>query len=128
MFRISGSINFWDSSWVLQYRRSIRMIHSGLLYRLDISTFRFYEPLLFQIFFPWKFINIYSFPCLPSLLQPTAKQITISINIFICFKYYTAWNQFFIKIHVKVCYIQVWFKREIPPLNFVIKGMVYRLL
>ena len=28
------------------------MIHFGLLYRLDISTFHFYEPSLFQIFFP----------------------------------------------------------------------------
>ena len=102
--------------------------HSGLLHQLDISTFYFYDPLLFQIFFLWKFINIYSFPLLPSLLQPTAKQITISINIFICFKYYTVWNQSFIKIHVKVCYIQVWFKREIPPLSFLIKSMVYRLL
>ena len=58
----------------------------------SFSRFYFYEPSLFQIFFPWKFINIKSFPCLVSLLQPTAKQITISINIFICFccfKYYT---------------------------------------
>ena len=62
------------------------MIHSGLLHRLDISTFYFYEPLLFPIFFPWKFINTQSFPCLVSLSQPAAKQITISINIFICFR------------------------------------------
>ena len=32
------------------------MTDSGMLYRLDISTFYFYEALLFQIFFPWKFI------------------------------------------------------------------------
>ena len=49
---------------------------------------------------------------------------TISINLFIYFKYYTVWNQFFIKIHVKVFYIQVWFKCEIPPLFFLIKGTV----
>ena len=47
-----------------------------------------YEPLLFQIFFPWKFLNIYSFSCLVSLLQLTAKRIAISKNIFICLKYY----------------------------------------
>ena len=62
--------------------------------RLDISTFCFYESLLFQIFFLWKFIKTSVFPCLLSLLQSTATQITFSINIFICFKYYTVWNQF----------------------------------
>ena len=36
-----------------------------------------------QIFFPWNFRNIYSFPCLVSLLGPTANQIIISINIFV---------------------------------------------
>ena len=46
---------------------------------------------------------------------------TISINLFIYFKYYTVWNQFFIKIHVKVFYIQVWFKCEISALFFLIK-------
>ena len=30
------------------------MRHSDMLYRLDISTFSFYEPLLFQIFISWK--------------------------------------------------------------------------
>ena len=40
------------------------------------------------------------------------------INIFIYFKYYTTWNQFFIKIHVKICYIQIWFKREASLLLF----------
>ena len=32
----------------------------------------------------------------------------------------------FYKIHFKVFSIQVWFKCEIPPLFFLIKGMVYR--
>ena len=31
---------------------------SGMLYRLDISTFSFYEPLLFEILFPRNFIDI----------------------------------------------------------------------
>ena len=35
------------------------MIYSGLLYRLDMSTFYFYEPLLFQIVLPRKFMNIW---------------------------------------------------------------------
>ena len=65
------------------------MTYSDMLYRLDISTFCFYESLLFQIFFLWKFIKTSVFPCLLSLLQSTATQITFSINIFICFKYYT---------------------------------------
>ena len=55
----------------------------------------FHEPLLFQIFVSWKFIKTWAFSCLLSLLQLTATQITISINIFICFKYYTVRNQFF---------------------------------
>ena len=33
------------------------MTYSDILYRLDISTFCFYESLLFQIFFLWKFIK-----------------------------------------------------------------------
>ena len=35
-------------------------------------------------------------------------------------------KSFFIKTHVKVFYIQVWFKFEIPPLFFLIKGIAYR--
>ena len=31
---------------------------SGLFYQMSIFTFYFYESFLFQIFFPWKFINI----------------------------------------------------------------------
>ena len=38
------------------------------------------------------------------LLQSTATQITISINICIYFKYYTVLSQFFIKILVSVLY------------------------
>ena len=37
--------------------KAVSMTHSGMLYRLDISTFSFYETLLFQIFVPWKFIK-----------------------------------------------------------------------
>ena len=40
------------------------MAHSGMLCRLDISSFCFYEPLVFQIFVPWKFTKTEAFPCL----------------------------------------------------------------
>ena len=36
---------------------AISMTHSAMLRRLDISTFCFYEPLLFQISILWKFIK-----------------------------------------------------------------------
>ena len=58
------------------------MTHSDMLYRLNISMVYFYEPLLLQIFVPWKFIKTQAFPCLLSLLLSTATQITISINLF----------------------------------------------
>ena len=38
--------------------------------------------------------DICPLPCLVSLSQSTGTQITISINTFICFKYYTVWDQF----------------------------------
>ena len=49
--------------------------------------------------------------------------------MFIC-KYYTIWNQFFIKIYVKVLtkvfHIQIWFECETSFLFFLIRTMVYR--
>ena len=39
---------------------------------------------------------------------------------YICFKYYTVSNHFFIKTHVEVFYIQIWFKRETQLLFFLI--------
>ena len=68
-----------------------------VLWTIAISDFR-----------PLEIYKNLSFPCLLSLLQSTATQITISINIYIYifFKYYAVWNQFLvIKIHVKVFYI-----------------------
>ena len=41
---------------------AISMTHSDMLHRLDISPFYFYEPLLFQILVPWKFMNILGLP------------------------------------------------------------------
>ena len=92
------------------FSRSNNMTHSDMLYRLDISTFYFYEQLLFQIFVLWKFIKTKAFPCLLSHLQSTATQITITINIFVSniIEYEIS---FFIKIHVKdltmAFYIQI---------------------
>ena len=63
----------------------------------------------FYILFLWAIVVSDLFSCLVSLLQPTTKQITISINIFICLKFYTVWNQI---IHFKVFNIQVRFKCE----------------
>ena len=36
---------------------AIGITHFDMLYQLDISTFCFYESLLFQIFVPWKFMK-----------------------------------------------------------------------
>ena len=36
----------------------VSMRHSDVLYRLDISTFHFYEPLPIQIFVSWKLITV----------------------------------------------------------------------
>ena len=59
-----------------------------------VSTGYFYVlwAIAFQIFVSWRFITTLTFPCLLSLLQSTSTQITISINIIICFKYYTVWK------------------------------------
>ena len=91
------------------YCEAISIPHSGLLYRLNIFTFCFHEPLLFQIFVPWKSIKMWVFLCLLPLLQSRTTQITFSINILICFKY-TVRNQFSIKIHVQDFYHSYFFQ------------------
>ena len=80
---------------------TISMTHSGMLHRLDNSTFYFYKLLLFQIFVLEIYKNL-GHPYVLLHLQSTATQITISINIFICFNYYTVISQFFTNIHVNV--------------------------
>ena len=52
-------------------------------------------------------------------------QITISINVFLYLKHYTVLNKFFIKIHFKVFYIQIWCC-EASVLFFLTKTMIYR--
>ena len=68
--------------------KTISMTHSGMLYRVDIFMFYFYEPFLFKIFVPYNIIKTSSFSCLLSLLQSTVTfTVNVSINIFFCFKY-----------------------------------------
>ena len=68
------------------YADAISMIHSGYFYIL------FLWAIVVSDFPPLEIHKYLDLPCLVSLLQRTAKQITISINIiicFCCFKYYT---------------------------------------
>ena len=44
-----ASFSSWDFS-----QNNNSTTHSAMLYRLNISMFCFYEPLLFEIFIPWK--------------------------------------------------------------------------
>ena len=83
------------------------MTHSDMLHRLDKIFVRF----IFMNHYCLRFssLGIYKnvgFPLsainFTMLLQSTATLITISINTFICFKYYTVEISFFlIKIQVK---------------------------
>ena len=63
--------------------KGINMTHSDMLFRMGISTFYFFKPLILQIFVSWKFIKTEASPCLLSLLLSAAIRITIFINIFV---------------------------------------------
>ena len=86
---------------------AISMTHSGMLYRLDISAFYFFEPLLLQLFVPWKFIN----------LGLPLSTITLTVNSQVDNHFYKHIYffsniiqyeiSFLIKIHLKVFYIQI---------------------
>ena len=115
----------WHPFPVRIIAKATSMIHSKMFHRLDNSTFYFYEPGLFQIFVPWsdfRPLEIYKnlgFTLSTSTFIVNNHTDITSMNIFICFKYYTVWTQFFfIKIHVKVFYIYIWFKCEAPLLFF----------
>ena len=82
---------------------------------LVVSTGYFYILFLWVIVFSdFLPLEIHKYLVLPlASITFTAnsqadKCISISTNVFICPKYYTAWN----RIHVKVSYIHVWFKCE----------------
>ena len=63
------------------------MKHSGLLYQLDIYTFYSYEPLLFQIFAPFRPFSTITFTVNSHADNDFYK--------YICFKYFTVLSQFF---------------------------------
>ena len=106
------------------------MAYSGMLYWLDISRFYFYEPLLFQIFFLWKFIKNQVFPYLLSLLQSTAMQITISIYkyIYLFPKLYNIKSVFFSSKKYKLRFFIFKFDLNVKHrlYFFLMKNMVYR--
>ena len=77
--------------------KAISITHSGMLHRPDISTFYFYEPWMFQILVPWKFIKTYS-----AFTFTGSSYADNHFYKYICFKFYTVRDPFFIKIHVKV--------------------------
>ena len=76
-----------------------------------VSTGNFYVLFLWAIavsdFRPLKIYKPSASTGLLLLLQSTATQITISINTFICFKYYTVWNQLFLLKYTLRCFIFV---------------------
>ena len=110
LYQLVSSGHVWPARILAEI---IGMTNSGIMYRLDISTFYFYEPLLVQIFLPGKFIKTSAFPCLLSLLQSTATQITVSINKFVS------------NIHYEISFV---IKKQgfLPLLFFLIKTTVYR--
>ena len=75
---------------------AISMTNSDMLPRLDICTF-FMNHCCFR-FSSVRIHKRFGFPLstitFTMVLQSTATLVTISINMFICFKY-TVWNQFF---------------------------------
>ena len=84
------------------------MIHFGLLHRLNISTFHFYEPALFQIFFSLELYK-HLVLLLSSIIFRANSQADNHFYEYI-YLFQTLYNiesVFFIKIHVKVFCIQV---------------------
>ena len=77
-----GAFNY---GWVTGFRVGQKVLFRDscncIFFQLEFSTFEFYDPLMLQISVPWEFLKT---------------QITISINIFICFNYYTVWNSVFL--------------------------------
>ena len=70
LFRSSWSCIFFQLGLV----EAVTMTHCDMLYRLDISTFYFHEPLPFQIFNPWKFIKT-------SGLSPSIVTFTVNSHV-----------------------------------------------
>ena len=82
------------------------LMYGPLWHVSSTGCFYFDEPLLFQILVPWKFIKTLPLSCLLLLLQSTVTQITVSVNIFICFKYCTEWNGLYSEAVVWRCSVE----------------------
>ena len=97
----------------------MNMTYSGMLNWLDISTFYFYEQLLFQIFFPWKFTKTYGLPL--STIAFTVNSHTDSHIYQSIYSFQILYSMelvfFYQNIH-KCFFIQIWFKSETPLLFF----------
>ena len=96
--------------WILA--KAISMTHFGMLYRLDISVFYFMSHCCF------RFLSLGNL----GLPLSTVTYIQYEISFFI--KIYNMKSVFLITIHVKIFYIQIWFKYEAPLLCFRIKTMI----
>ena len=59
-----------------------------MLCRLDVSTLYFYDPLLFQIFFPWKQYKTLG-PPLTRIIFTVTSHAENHFYKYICLKYYT---------------------------------------
>ena len=70
------------------------MTNYDMLYQLDISSFYFYKPFAVPDFCLLEIYKKLGLPLSAINLQSTVTQITISINIFTCFKYDTIESQF----------------------------------
>ena len=75
--------------WHMMHDTFWHVVSTGYVYGF------FYEPLLFRIFVPWKFIKTYAFPCLLSLLQSTYKYI------YLCQTLYSMKSVFLLKSTLK---------------------------
>ena len=98
-------VSEWEVVWLGQSHffpakvlaEGINMTHSGILYQLDISVL-FSWTIDVSDFHP---LEIYKnldlrLSTITFTVNSHANKITTSINMFICFKYYTAWNQFYL--------------------------------
>ena len=81
----------------------------------DVSTGYFYISFLWVIAITdFRPLEIYkNLDLIPSTITFTVgSQADNHFYKYNCFKYYTVWNYFFIKIHIRVFYFQIWIKCE----------------
>ena len=81
------------------------MTHSDMLYQQDVSTFYLYEPLLFQIFVPWK--KNLDHPLSTISFTVNSQADNLFYKYFYLFQVlYTVEISFLIKIQLKIFYIE----------------------